>query len=207
MPEARRRASRLPPDERRRQLVEHAIRVFARRGLERGGHAEVAAAAHVAVPTVFAYFRTRTDLVAAVLDDVMRHFGDMAERHLGGGGHEARALLDFAIAFAASVDEEPDRSGVLLDWSTAVRSEIWPLFLGWHEGIRARIEAVIRRGQEHGTIPRDLDAQNASLILIGEAHLVVQMKFARTPAERVHRFLLALLRAAIGPEAVAAALA
>lgn len=207
MPSPRPRASRLPPDERRRQLVDHAIRVFARRGIERGGHAEVAKEAGVAVPTVFAYFRTRGDLVAAVLDDVSSYCRRLADRHLAEDRHEARALLDFAIAFAAAVDEEPDRAGVLLDWSTAVRSELWPAFLRFHEEMAGRLEEVIRRGQRRGTLPDDLDAPNAALILVGEAHLVVQMKFARTPPERIHRFLLALLRAAIGPEAVAAALA
>jgi hypothetical protein len=33
------------------------------------------------------------------------------------------------------------------------------------------------------------------------------MKFSRTSPEKVHRFLLALLRAAIGPAALAAAIA
>ena len=45
MGSARQRANRLSPEDRRRQLLDCAIRVFGRRGLGRGGHAEVASEA------------------------------------------------------------------------------------------------------------------------------------------------------------------
>ena len=200
------RASRLSPIARRAQLLDCAMRVFARRGLGRAGHGDVAKEAGVAVPTVFAYFRTRGELVEHVLERVGRHYAEMADRHYRPENPATRALLDFAIAFAASVDQDPDLATVLLDWSTAVRSEIWPLFLQFHRSIVERIEATIRRGQSEGTIAADLDTTNAALIIVGSAHLVVQMKFSRTEPERVHRFLLALLRAAIGPSALNEAL-
>jgi TetR/AcrR family hemagglutinin/protease transcriptional regulator len=201
------RAMRLDPDARRSQLLECAIRVFARRGLGRGSHAEVAKEAGVAVPTVFAYFRTRSELVTEVLREVARYYSDMADRHYKPENPGARALLDFALAFASSVESHADVATVLLDWSTAVRSEIWPLFLEFHRSMVERIEDTIRRGQREGTMAAALDANNAALIIVGSAHLVLQMKFSRTSPEKVHRFLLALLRAAIGPAALAAAIA
>jgi TetR/AcrR family transcriptional regulator, hemagglutinin/protease regulatory protein len=201
------RAMRLDPDARRSQLLECAIRVFARRGLGRGSHAEVAKEAGVAVPTVFAYFRTRSELVTEVLREVARYYSDMADRHYKPENPAARALLDFALAFASSVESHADAATVLLDWSTAVRSEIWPLFLEFHRSMVERIEDTIRRGQREGTMAAALDANNAALIIVGSAHLVLQMKFSRTSPEKVHRFLLALLRAAIGPAALAAAIA
>jgi TetR/AcrR family hemagglutinin/protease transcriptional regulator len=200
------RAMRLDPDVRRSQLLECAIRVFARRGLGRGSHAEVAKEAGVAVPTVFAYFRTRSELVTEVLREVARYYFDMADRHYKPENPAARALLDFALAFASSVESHADVATVLLDWSTAVRSEIWPLFLEFHRSMVERIEDTIRRGQCEGTMAAALDANNAALIIVGSAHLVLQMKFSRTSPEKVHRFLLALLRAAIGPAALAAAI-
>ena len=65
-----RRRTRLSPDERNRQLMAHAIAVFARRGLGRAGHAEIAERAGVSVATVFNYFNTREDLVDAVLTEI-----------------------------------------------------------------------------------------------------------------------------------------
>ena len=75
---ARRR--RLPPDERRAQLLAIAIDVFAERGIGAARHAEIAERAGVAVSTVFLYFKTREALVDAVLDAVSRFFLDGLER-------------------------------------------------------------------------------------------------------------------------------
>jgi TetR/AcrR family hemagglutinin/protease transcriptional regulator len=183
------------------------MRVFARRGIGRGSHADVAREAGVAVPTVFAYFQTREELVRAVLAEVVRYYTAMADEYHVPTKPAPSAQLDHAIAFAASVDTHPDHARVLLEWSTSVRDEIWPLFLRFHQEMVSKIEATIRRGQRQGDVSRELDAENAALMIIGAVHLLVQMKFTRCPPEKVHRFQLALLRGAIGPDAVARALA
>jgi len=203
---AKRRASRLSPDERRSQLLECAIRVFARRGIGRGAHAEVAGEAGVAVPTVFTYFKTREELLRAVLDAVRRYYEDMADRYHGQDLLAPRVLVDHGLAFAASVDSHRDYARVLLGWGTAIREEIWPLYLDFHDRMVKKFEATIRRGQAEGSIPADLETENSALILVGSAFMVMQMKFTHRPPEQVHRFMLALLRGAVGAEAVAAAL-
>lgn len=206
MARARRRATRLSPAERRRQLLDCAIRVFGRRGLGRGGHAEVASEAGVAVPTVFAYFRTREELCSAVLDAVAHYYEEMSDRYHRADRPVPRILLDHFLAFAASVDSHPDHARILLDWSTAIREEVWPLYLQFHDRIVRRFEKTIRKGQQEGSIPADLEAQNTALMVVGSAFMVVQMKFTRRAPELVHRFLLTLLRGAVGPDAVSTAL-
>lgn len=202
----RRRASRLSPEARRQQLLGCALRVFARRGLSRASHAEVAAEAHVSVPTVFTYFRTRTDLVTAVLEEIQRYYDGQAEQCQRPDVPVPRALLDSADAYAVSIDTHPDHARIWLEWSTAIREEIWPLYVAFHERIVGRFADTIRRGQRELTIPRDVDAEDAALLIVGAAHVVCQMKLARRPTEKVHRFMLTLLRGAIGPEAMTAAL-
>lgn len=203
----RSRAQRLSPAERRRQLVDCAVRVFARRGLSRAGHAEVAAEAGVAVATAFAYFKTRDELVRAVLDEVQRYYEEMAARYHTLERAAPRVLVDHGLAFAASVDTHRDHARVLLDWSTAIREQVWPLYLHFYGRIVEKFEDTIRRGQAAGAISADLDVENTALMLVGSAFMVVQMKFTGRPADQVHRFMLALLRGAIGADAMAVALA
>jgi TetR/AcrR family hemagglutinin/protease transcriptional regulator len=204
---ARRRAARLSPEDRRAQLLACATRVVARRGIGRATHAEIAAEAGVAVSTTFVYFKTRTDLVQAVLGDVERFQHALLDRHHRVDSPVPRALLDHAIAFAACVDTHPDHARVLLEWSTSIREEIWPLYVRFHDGMVRRIAETLRRGQADGSVPAHLDADDTSLLIVGAGHVVAQMKFTRQPPEKVHRFLLTLLRGAIGADAVTAALA
>ncbi|MGH7804861.1 MAG: TetR/AcrR family transcriptional regulator, partial [Candidatus Binatia bacterium] len=136
VPIARSRATRLPPAERRAQLLDRALRVFARKGLGRGGHAEIAREAKVSVAAVFTYFPSREALVREVLAETAGLYLDLADRRLSDRAVPApKALLDFAVAFAATFDSHGDHARILLEWSTAVREDVWPLFLGFHESM------------------------------------------------------------------------
>lgn len=66
--------TRLNPEKRKLQLLEIGIEVFARRGIGRGGHADIADIAQVSVATAFNYFPTREDLVDDVLNQVEQNF-------------------------------------------------------------------------------------------------------------------------------------
>ena len=201
-----RRARRLSPPRRRQQLLESAVKVFAERGIARAGHADLARAAGVSAQTTFTYFKTRSDLVHAVLGSVARYFDDMADRSHHSNQIAPRALLSQAIAFATSVESDPDYARVLLEWSTAIRDEVWPLFLRFQERMVQRCENTIRRGQFEGSIEHEVDAESAALMIVGSSWMVVQMSFTEWPADRIHRFMLAQLRGAIGGAAVARAL-
>lgn len=195
------RARRLDPQDRRAQLLECAVRVFARRGLGRGGHAEIAKDGCVSVATVFSYFRTRQELVAAVLEHVAAFYNEMASILEQPQIPAPQALMEFALAFSRSVDDAVDYACVLLFWSTAILEDTWPSYLEWHARMTRRLQAAIERGQANGEVRLDVDPENAALLCVGSAHLVAQMKFAKMPPIRVERFQQAILRAALGSEA------
>jgi TetR/AcrR family transcriptional regulator, hemagglutinin/protease regulatory protein len=199
-PPPRTRARRLDPQNRRAQLLECAIRVFARRGLGRGGHAEVAKDGRVSVATVFSYFRTRQDLLAAVLEHVAAFYDEMAEVLSDTKQPAPDGLLQFALAFGHSVDENVDYARVLLFWSTAILEDTWPSYLEWHGKMTDRLRAAIARGQSKHEIDPGVDAENAALLCVGSAHLVAQMKFAKMPPAKVARFQQAILQAALGTQ-------
>jgi len=203
---SRPRAKRLPPEDRRQQLLEAAIRAFATRGLGRTAHADVAKLAEVSAATVFSYFRTRSVLLQEVLDAVARYYEEMADRFHQPSHPAPRALLEHAVAFATSVDSDPDHARVVLEWSTAIRDECWPRFLQFQEGILKRCIDTIRRGQADGSIDAEVDPETAALMIVGSSWMVIQMSFTRWPAERVHRFVLGQLRGALGTTALTRAL-
>lgn len=70
--------ARLPAPLRRRQLLDVAITVFARRGYANASMNDVADAAGVTKPVLYQHFRSKHDLYLAALDDV----GDRLRRHV-----------------------------------------------------------------------------------------------------------------------------
>lgn len=194
----RARARRLPPAERRAQLLACALRVFARRGLGEARHAEIAKEGGVSLSSVFFYFPTRAALVGAVLDEVERFYLTMAEQIHGGDLPVPRVLWEHAVVFAESVDSHPDYARVWLDWSTAIRDEVWPRYLGFQERLVSVLRRTVARGQREGAFAADVDAEDVARFLVSSAHMVAQMKFTRCAPERVERFMRTVIRAAIG---------
>jgi TetR/AcrR family transcriptional regulator, hemagglutinin/protease regulatory protein len=197
-PARRPRASRLDQAERRAQLLQCAMRVFARRGLGAARHAEIAKEAGVSVPAVFFYFPTREELVTAVLDEVDQFLMEMAKDLHRSERPAPEILLAHARAFAASVDTHPDYARVWLDWSTAIREEMWPRYLDFQERIVAVLARTIRRWQDERGAASDVDCEDDARLMVAAAHMVAQMKFTRVPPEKIDHFLRTLVGAALG---------
>ena len=173
------------------------MRVFARRGLGSARHSEIAREAKVSVPTVFFYFPTREALVKAVLDEVARFLTDMTVEIHTSCEPAPDIVLAHTKAFADSVDTHPDYARVWLDWSTAMREEIWPQYLEFQENIVGVIANTIRRWQHERGTP-DEEAEDDARLIVGSAHMVAQMKFTRCAPEKVDRFLRTLVRSTLG---------
>jgi len=73
-------------------------------------------------------------------------------------------VLAHAKAFADSVDTHPDYARVWLDWSTAMREEIWPLYLDFQENIVGIIAIRSAGGSASVGCPRRRADDDARLI-------------------------------------------
>jgi len=201
MPKAiatRRRARPLERPERRALLLSCAIRVFARRGLGGARHAEIAREAKVSVPTVFFYFPTHQALVRDVLTEVARFFLEMTERVHNTGRSAPEIVLEHGRVFADAVASHPEHVRVLLEWSTALREEVWPLYLRFHEQNIHIIAGTIRRWRRETGRDHDEDAEDSARVIAATGYVVAQMKVARMPSERIEHFLLTLVRDTLG---------
>ena len=165
------RAARLVPAERRAQLLACAITAFAEAGVSRAGHADVARRAGVSVPTVFVYFPTREALVEAVLGEVGRFIVDDVLRPVQARPADApQLLMDTALAFTEAVGSHPDCARVRVDWNTASRGDVSPRYLEFQSRAFAVLKPTVLRGKRDGSLAKNLDADEATRLLVGSAH-------------------------------------
>lgn len=184
------RGRRLSPDERRRQLLDCALVVFARRGLGQARHAEIARGAGTSVATVFNYFPSREALVSAVLGEVGRFILDDVLAPIQDANVPAPEVLTrSALAFANAVQHHPDHARVWLEWSTAVREDVWPAYLTFQDRVFALLGATAERGRREGSLPAALDTDDAVRLLVGSAHMIAQMQFSGLDPARVRHFI------------------
>jgi TetR/AcrR family hemagglutinin/protease transcriptional regulator len=121
--------TRLSPQKRKLQLMEIALEVFAKRGIGRGGHADIAEIAQVSVATVFNYFPTREDLVDDVLNYVVRQFSNFLADNIDLDIHAKENLRNVTNGMVNLVIQDCHWLKVWFEWSASTRDEVWPLFV------------------------------------------------------------------------------
>lgn len=189
-------ARRLAPQARRAQLMPCAVAAVAAMGLERATHAEVARLAGVSVPTVFVYFPKREDLVGAVLDEVEGFLDDIVGSSFAQPVPVER-LTALARAFEHAADAQRDTIRVWLDWSTAVRADVWPSYLKVQERIVTNVATALR--DHHGGKARKptLEELSAARMFVGSGHTVALMKLAGARQPEVDELIETIVAATL----------
>jgi len=171
---------RLSPEDRRAQLLSFAVSAYARTGVERAGHGDVAKLAGVSTATVFNYFPTREALTQAVFSRIR----DRIEQLFIGlpptttsAGDQVRVM---ATAFDLLLGNEPDLIKVFLNWSVAFGPDVRPQFLEFQDHILTEITKHLPDGQ---------DDRSDARIIMGAADMLALMKLDETDPDTIQRFV------------------
>lgn len=167
--------TRLPPADRRAQLLGHAVACFAEHGVARATQAQVAARAGVSVSAVYSYFRTRADLVAAVLGLVADSITAMVEAAVALPGSAEEVLTVLARQTAGMAEDQPELVRVWLDWSAGVRADTWPQFVALQSRLHRLVETILAR--HPGAEAADPRLVSAARLFVGGAHTLALMRF------------------------------
>lgn len=195
-----RRRTRLSPDVRNRQLMDHAIAVFAQRGLGRAGHADIAERANVSVATVFNYFRTREDLIERVLDEVEQFLDQLAHDAYTGELSPRDALRQYIDGYVDAAYEHSAYCLIALEWAASIREDLWPRYMRFAERQQDRLRQVLQRGLDNGEFRPVMNEPALLTMLHGLHYPACQMIFRepQPPRDEVKAFMRQACRLALG---------
>lgn len=189
------RAPRMAPEQRRAFLIDAALKTFAKRGIGESSHSALAKDAGVAIPTMFHYFPTKDDIVTAALDEVSRFLLD--DLLAGNAGPERRApetIEAIQMAFCDAIDTHDHYVRVWLEWSVSIRGKLWDSYLVFYRGARRGNRKVLERGIKEGSVRPDLNLDDSSRIIVGLAHMIVQMKYSGSSRAQITRTVHSLVQ-------------
>lgn len=188
------RAGRMPPAARKEQLLKCAIKVFANKGIGEAVHADVAAYAEVSTPTTFHYFRTRNDLVFAVLDEIHRFLiEEIVVTHYSPDLDGAASIEDILMTFCDAIQTKPEYIQVWLEWSVSITREIWPRYLKFYRSAIKGVKIVLKRGIEDGSVKPQIDLDDCARVIVGLAHTVAQMKYSKCSRKTIQHTIHSLV--------------
>jgi TetR/AcrR family transcriptional regulator, fatty acid metabolism regulator protein len=168
-------------EDKRRLLLDAAVRVFARNGYHDCRVGDIAKEAGVAYGLLYHYFRSKDEVLETIFRDT---WGAMLTA-IGGvedSGDPARVQIRKVAAIVLrSWQSDPDLVRVIVREIT--RS---PHLGGEVEEIEqafAALERIVRRGQEQGEFRTDIDARLASQVLYGALEQILTVwVFEQPPA-------------------------
>ncbi|HEX4049894.1 MAG TPA: TetR/AcrR family transcriptional regulator [Steroidobacteraceae bacterium] len=154
---------------RREQILAAALSCFSRDGFHRTTTADVVRESGLSQGTLYLYFKSKDDLIAALADD--RHQREAALNALAEHQEDPLKSIHALIRLYAGRLSDPAQTDSLRvglqGWAEALRNE--RVRTGVLEGVssaRSALVRVIRRGQRTGVFKRGLDATAMAQVLI-----------------------------------------
>ncbi|MEP6342785.1 MAG: TetR/AcrR family transcriptional regulator [Maricaulaceae bacterium] len=177
IPDGRRQRTRLSPDQRASQLLDTALELFAKKGVGRVGHGDIAKAAHVSTGTVFNYFPTIEGLNAVVMKEVSRETLSIFADDIP--PDSSSPVLIYGERLLALVVKNPNLLKIFLNWSHAFSEPYRSSFLALKGEIISQVSQSLPKREESG-----IDAQ----IIFGTGVLFAQMKLEGASEDDLNRF-------------------
>jgi TetR/AcrR family fatty acid metabolism transcriptional regulator len=151
--------------DKRRVLLEAAVRVFARRGFHAARVGDIAEEAGVAHGLLYHYFSSKEEVLETIFRETWAYLL-AAVRDVEESGEPAQEQLrQVAAILLRSWRRDPDLVRVLVRGVT--RSSELDRRVGDVGDAFAAIERIVRRGQEAGELRPELDARLTSVIFYG----------------------------------------
>lgn len=175
---------RLSPEERKTQLLEAAIDLFAEKGLGEAKHADIARRVGISTAATFVYFPTREALLASVVDEIGRFFlatFDDVEPQPGDAPQILKTLAHIALEH---VETHPSYVRVWLGWSTRFDDGMRSRYLDFQEQLLTKLSEILWACEDNISRENRDDAR----ILLSASQALSLMKLDGEPQEKLERF-------------------
>lgn len=164
------------------QILNAALRVFARDGISRSRIADIAAEAGISTSTLYEYYASKEDLAYEVPSFHLATFFE-EYRAAVAGRTSARDRLLLYLSMSADFAREH------ADWARLFYLEIWPSVYVGTTGVRHSVDDfarvaifLLRQGVEEGRWAKDRDLyQTAALVLGGVNQVIITWLLYRRP--------------------------
>jgi AcrR family transcriptional regulator len=191
-------------EDKRRKLLDAAVRIFARKGYHAARVGDIAEEAGVAYGLLYHYFSSKEEVLRSVFRETWQALIATIES-VGESDDPARVQLrKVAEILLRSWKRDPDLVRVLV--LEVTRSQLLAGEMDEITASFAAIQAIVERGQADGSIRGDLDARLASYVFYGAVEeLLTGWVLGRLPdseedVARAEHTLVEIVAGGLAPE-------
>jgi AcrR family transcriptional regulator len=173
--ESRTRAPRLPAEERRQQILDVAIDVFARLGYHGAGTADIAAAAAIGEPTIYRYFASKGDLYLQAVGQCGDRILENWSRIVDSSENALQAIRGIGTWYYEESRRHPEL--LVLRFRTFTESSDPELMRIVREGymrIVRLVEGLYERARMEGSLRQDADTSALAWLFMAMGSIIDQ---------------------------------
>ena len=189
---------------RQKEIVEHSISLIAHRGIQDLTIRNIADAIGISEPAIYRHFKSKTDVVLAVIDSLESSVFGASEAP---GDPATRTLEEYVKRLLQRLEAAPDLAVVVFSDEVFMNNDkLIKRIRALMERSLSEITKLIRAGQRAGNIRTDVPPGDLALIFAGAVRLIVRQwhlsGFDFNLAERGKKMLrsLVLLTAPLNQE-------
>jgi TetR/AcrR family transcriptional regulator, fatty acid metabolism regulator protein len=195
-------------EDKRRVLLDAAVRVFARKGYHAARVGDIAEDAGVAYGLLYHYFDSKEDVLRSVFRETWRALIETIKSVEAGGDSAPEQLRKVAEILLRSWRRDPDLVRVLVlevTRSQHLEGEMDEIVESF-----AAIQEIVERGQTDGSMRPDLDARLASYVFFGAVEefltgwVLGRLPDSEEDVARAERTLVEIVTGGLAPDRVTA---
>jgi len=161
--------------ERKKQILNSAIKVFGKKGFQNATIAEIAKDAGVGDATIYEYFRNKEDLLLAIPVEVTKELIPQIEDHMMGIKGALNKLRKFIWWYVNYIEKNPGYGAiVLLELKTSktyVSTEAYQAARTFYQVVLD----IIKEGQDDGSIKKEINVYLARSLCVGAIeHIIIR---------------------------------
>jgi AcrR family transcriptional regulator len=184
------RVSEAHKEQRRQSILDAAMGLFISRGYQLTTIDQIAAVAGLSVGALYRYFRTKDEILLALLDERLGRAPELFGRLLTEGGDPWQRLRRSIDLFVTALGVRHPGTGrlLLVALAESIHNEAVHEALHRRFGDLARyLEEILREGQETGLFRAELDATALATMLITLADGIAIYWVTKTPGVDLRR--------------------
>jgi TetR/AcrR family fatty acid metabolism transcriptional regulator len=179
---------------RRKQIIEAAMREFAKNGYHKTEVATIAQRAGVSKGTIYNYFENKEELLIGVIDDGFQSLSERMQEILSSSGDPIQKLSDTFKAYLAFFETPEEFSQILLKEAVHIIPRVRGQYSGHLLEHVEYLEKIIRDGIAQEQL-EDVDVRLAALCFIDLAHAATKESSLinrKLDTEKDHKMIMQL---------------
>ena len=184
--------------EKRREIIQAAMMVFAEEGTQTAKMATIARKAGIGKGTIYEYFSTKEELIFSCIDHFIRETEKAYEKHLGGVTDPIELIHAIASGTIEGYRQNEEFFILTLDfWAMGSRGPQMEKWKVGYQHFREMIKGVVQKGIENGRF-KSVDAELNSRVFLATLDGIVfhhmlfrddTFDFEKTIVEAADRFI------------------